>query len=297
MICHKRLRKFLRKCYNHTLELTNRFWGPENAKILDTLVRFKRKLNLRSPRDLAEKIAWLEYNDPHPLKVQCTDKWAVRDYVRSKGLEHILVPVYGDVHVSVDTLDLSLLPDAFVIKATHGCGMNEICTDKSKIDMDLLQSKLNTWLTTTYGIHSFEPHYKEIPHRFYIEQYLGDGDAMIDYKFFCYHGVPSFVEICSNRKSSLKLALYDMDWNRIHGITSKRDTPNTFVRPEVFETMKTIAMRLSEDFAFVRVDLYAIQKHIYFSELTFTPAACVLPNFKKSFLLSEGEKLILGMAH
>ena len=261
--------------------------------MMDTLVRFKRPLNLYSPKNLAEKIAWLEYHDKNELRVTCTDKWAVRDYIRSKGYESLLVPVYGDVYTSVDALNLSSLPDTFVIKATHGCHMNIICTDKSTFDLEKSKSEINAWLQTTYGKELFETHYKTIPHRYYIEKYLGDGDAIVDYKFFCYHGKPSFVEICSNRKSGLKLALYDLDWKRIQGITSKRNTSEDYPCPENFETMKQIAMRLSEDFAFVRVDLYHIDNTIYFSELTFTPAACVLPNFKSSFLASEGKKLHL----
>ncbi|MBO4351537.1 MAG: glycosyltransferase, partial [Proteobacteria bacterium] len=250
-------------------------------------------LNIKHPQNLAEKIAWLEYHEIHNLKVDCTDKWAVRDYVKSKGLEEILVPVYGDVYSSAEDLNFTDLPDQFVLKATHGCGMNLVCPDKRNIQQDAVLATLRHWLSTTFGTYSFEPHYETIPHRFYIEKYLGDGDAMVDYKFFCFHGKPSFVEVCSNRKSGLKLSLYDMDWNRLDAITEKRYTPELLERPKNFERMKEIAEILSEDFVFVRVDLYHIEDQIYFSELTFTPATCVLANFKEDFLLEEGKKLTL----
>lgn len=291
---NKLLKKWILRGYHLGLRLTESILGTVKAKELDSLVRFKRILHIASPKSLADKIAWLEYYEITPLKAECTDKWAVREYIRSKGYGEILVPVYGGVYTSADELDVSVLPDAFVIKATHGCKMNYICADKSSMNIHEVKAKIEDWLSTTYGIYSFETHYKVIPHRFYIEKYLGDGDEIVDYKFFCYHGEPSFVEICSQRKSGLKLALYDMSWNRIHCITSKRDHAREFVCPNQFEKMKEIARHLSKDFSFVRVDLYDIHGSVYFSELTFTPAACVLSNFKESFLLSEGEKLTLG---
>lgn len=291
---NKFLHNVLKTTYHTVLGVTSHIVGAKNAKMIDALVRFKRPLNLYSPKNLAEKTAWLEYHDKNELRVTCTDKWAVRDYIRSKGYESLLVPVYGDVYTSVDALDLSSLPDSFVIKATHGCYMNIICTDKSSFDLDQAKSKINTWLHTTYGTDLFETHYKPIPHRFYIEKCLDDADAIIDYKIFCYNGKPSFIFVCGNRVSGLTFSVYDLDWKRIHGvITDKHNTTHEFPRPENLETMLQIAAKLSEDFVFVRVDLYNINNTIYFSELTFTPGACIFPYFKSHFLVSEGKKLIL----
>ena len=287
------IRKMLLHAYHQSLFLTKRIFGIETAKSLDAKIRFKRHINIKHPQNLAEKIAWLEYHENNTLKTKCTDKWAVRDYVKSKALDEILVPVYGSAYSAVTDLDFDNLPDQFVLKATHGCGMNLVCTNKKDIHPDEVLATLRQWLSTTFGTYSFEPHYEKIPHRFYIEKYLGDGDAMVDYKFFCFHGKPSFVEVCSNRKSGLKLSLYDMEWNRIDAITEKRYTPEQLERPKSFERMKDIAEILSKDFVFVRVDLYHIEDKVYFSELTFTPATCVLANFKEDFLLTEGKKLTL----
>lgn len=62
-----------------------------------------------------------------------------------------------------------------------------------------------------------------------------------------------------------------MNWNNLH-ITSDcpasdRDIP----KPEGFEKMLEIASILSEDFPYVRVDLYNFSGKIYFGELTFYP--------------------------
>ena len=71
-----------------------------------------------------------------------------------------------------------------------------------------------------------EPHYIEIPHRFYIEKYLEKADQLVDYKFHCLNGEPQFVLTCSNRKSNgdkamqVTLDLFDMDWKPIPEIVS-----------------------------------------------------------------------------
>lgn len=41
--------------------------------------------------------------------------------------------------------------------------------------------------------------------------------------------------------------------------------------------MLEIAKKLSEDFNFVRVDLMNVNEKVYFSELTFTPSAGIMP--------------------
>lgn len=48
---------------------------------------------------------------------------------------------------------------------------------------------------------------------------------------------------------------------------SDRDIP----RPENLDEMLMIAEKLSEDFPYVRVDLYCVDGKVYFGELTFYP--------------------------
>ena len=50
-------------------------------------------------------------------------------------------------------------------------------------------------------------------------------------------------------------------------------------QPERLSDMIRIARKLSEDFPFVRVDLYEVNRKVYFGELTFFPMSG-LPDFK-----------------
>ena len=73
---------------------------------------------------------------------QCVDKYDVREYVKSKGLEDILIPCYG-VFDSEDDIDWDDLPNQFVMKDTLGGGGNSviIVKDKTKEDINVLKRK------------------------------------------------------------------------------------------------------------------------------------------------------------
>ncbi len=66
----------------------------------------------KNPRDINEKIQWLMCRSDTSLWTVCADKYRVREYVASKGLEDILVPLLGvwkraeDVEVRVDFYDV-----------------------------------------------------------------------------------------------------------------------------------------------------------------------------------------------
>ena len=50
-----------------------------------------KKLNLQNPRYFDEKLWWLKLNNRDPLLTKCSDKHAVRDYVKACGYEDILI--------------------------------------------------------------------------------------------------------------------------------------------------------------------------------------------------------------
>ena len=98
--------------------------GKDAAKKLDTWMRFRRKINLKNPQNMRDKVIYIENHCQPPLALLCTDKWAVRSYVAEKGYANALIPVYGEACGSFDQLPFHSFPDRFVLKATHGCKMN-----------------------------------------------------------------------------------------------------------------------------------------------------------------------------
>lgn len=289
----------VKKLYGVFLLLMKFLFGIDMAKKIDTRLRFQKKLNLKNPTTLSDKVTYLELHQQNEIKAMCTDKFEVRKYVREKGLGESLVPILGGPWEDIGEIDIAGLPPVFILKATHGCKMNYVVR-KDNLDIKQLEKRVRQWQNTTYGVYSLEPHYAKIPHRIYAEKFLEHIDDLIDYKFHCTNGIPQFVLVCSKRnindkgRMQVTLDLYDMEWNPIREVIAagselpgKGDIP----RPALFSEMGEMARILSKDFEFVRVDLYEYESKVYFGELTFSPACCVFPYFTDRFDARMGRKL------
>ncbi len=290
----------LKKVYGCWLWVLVKLFGVDFAKNFDSRLRFGRKLNLKNPQTLADKVSFLVLHRCTELMSDCADKWAVREYVSAKGLAEILIPTVGGPWSWVSDIDFKKLPEQFILKATHACKMNYLVPDKQKLDITHCKQTLQIWLNTTYGTYSLEPHYKNIPPRIYAEELLKAPEGLMDYKIHCLNGVPQFILVCSDRKSGagrmqVTLDLFDTHWRSLNRfvqgsgleIRGKGEIP----MPQNLNKMLEIAKKLSADFPFVRVDLYEVNRRIYFGELTFSPACGVFPYFTDEFITEMGEKL------
>lgn len=291
----KRQKVRLKLIYARILSIIERTFGIDAAKKFDIFLRFRKILNLKNPQTLADKVSYISLHAFPELAVRCTDKWDARQYVASKGFEDILVPVYGTAVSSVEDVDFQLFPDQFVLKATHGCSMNYICKDKTTLDKAECLSVLERWLNTTYGTYSVEPHYRKLPHRIYCEEYLEAAETLKDYKIHCINGQPSFILVCSGRDEAfIKLDIFDLEWNSLDAVqpfNGQIPGNGNVPKPQNLERMIQIARILSEEFDFVRVDLYEVNGKVFFGELTFTPANGIFPNYKQELLVREGKRL------
>ncbi len=240
-------------------------------------IKLGRKLNLKDPKRFTEKVQWYKINYRNPIMHQCVDKYLVRDFVKSKGLEHILVPLIGK-YDSLDQIDWDLLPDQFVIKTTHGGGgVNVItCSDKSKINKVEMTEKLQCGSspvkTNTMGR---EWAYYGLKPGIVVEKLLINRDnpaaGVNDYKIFCYDGHAVFIIVDVDRYICHKRNFYDKNWHNLKITSDCPASDREIAKPENFDEMMSIAEKLSEDFPFVRVDLYNVDGKIYFGELTFYP--------------------------
>lgn len=300
MVGKAHIYEIIQKAYGMMLGFVETCFGIDFAKKMDVKLRFGTQLDLENPRTLADKVSYISLHTLSDEAVRCTDKWEARSYVTQKGLDNILVPVYGLPVSEVDQLDFKGFPERFVLKATHGCRMNFICLDKSELNMAQCKKVIQRWLNTTYGTYSVEPHYRNIPHRVYCEAYIGEPGELVDYKIHCLNGEPSFILACKARRtkagegSSVAMYLYDLEWNPIDGLQNYRGHGpgvGAISKPGKLVEMLDIARELSEDFDFVRVDLYETGDQIWFGELTFTPANGVFPSYTQKLLETEGKKL------
>lgn len=238
---------------------------------------FSRPLDLDHPRTLNEKIMWLKLNTyrNNPLVTQCADKYGVRAYVKSAGFEHTLNQLYG-VWDRAEDIDFDPLPSCFALKCTHASGFNWLCPDKALLDMDACKAQLKKWLAHDFWRDYSELQYKDIPKRIICERFLRNGGEVTDYKFYCFHGEPMYVLVCSGRaQERTKFYFFDPDWNfcPITKDGRREGAGFTLPKPKCFDEMLACAKKLSEPFPFVRVDLYEDKEQTVFGELTFTPSA------------------------
>lgn len=238
-----------------------------------------RKLNLKNPQRFTEKLQWYKLYYKDPRMISCVDKYDVRDYVRSKGLEEILIPCYG-VYDSADEINWESLPNQFVMKDTLGGGGASvvIVTDKNKDNIEELKAKCREW--TSVDAHAKSggrewPYYSGKNHRIIIEKYIEsdkESGGLVDYKFFCFDGKAAYLYVVADRDvgNGAGIGIYDSGFRRTDVQRVDERPLKRFVeKPENYEELKKVAEVLSDQYPEVRIDLYDIDGEIRFGELTF----------------------------
>lgn len=268
--------------------------SPVLATKIKFFMNFHRRLDLNSPKTLDEKIQWLKLNfyRDNPLVSKCADKYRVREYVQDCGCSEILNELLF-VWDKPEDVDWEALPKAFVIKCNHGCGYNLLCPDQDKLDLVQAKKQLTEWYNEDYWKISAEIQYKPIPKKLICEKFIGDGKELIDYKIYCFDGVARYVMVCVGREyGTPKFYFFDRDWNFCPLTKDGRQAPKDFYieKPQNYDRMIRYADILSAPFPFVRTDLYDVDGHILFGELTFTPAS----GFDKN-RLPETDRLFGGL--
>lgn len=285
MIEKKNLRSYFTQIYYSTklgralihpfIELWNKVL-PEDLRLK---IRFKRmlgySLNLKKPKTFNEKIQWLKLNDRSDLHTICADKFRVREYVKTKVDEKHLIPLFYFSPSSND-IKASNLPDfPVIIKTNHGSGSIYIVKDKNGFNFKKLRGKLKKQLKESYSNSKGEWQYKNIKPMILVEKLLIDknGNIPSDYKLHCFNGRVKIIQIHTDRFTRHKISFYSAEWSLLPIRRQKIQNEPNLSKPRNLSEMINIAEKLASDFLYVRVDLYNVNNHIYFGELTFHPAS------------------------
>lgn len=122
----------------------------------------------------------------------------MREYVKAKGLEDILLKQYG-VWENANQIPFDQLPDHFILKANNGSGGHYICTDKLKMNIPVVIKEMNATLEGASHLRNTEPHYCAIKPMILAEELMGDGSVLpTDYKFHCIKGKVADVLLFAN---------------------------------------------------------------------------------------------------
>ncbi len=291
-----------REIYNQWL----RYLGLHNPKKLASILHYdycKRIIDWDNPKDLNEKINWLKFNSDTSKWSTLSDKYLVRKYIEEAGFGNMLVQLYGVWSVA-DDIDFSKLPKSFVLKTNNGSGTVLIIKDKSMMNEKEVRKTLKKWIKVKFGIMTAEPHYLSIKPLIIAEELLENdksniSTSLIDYKFWCFNGVPYSVFVCSNRSKyhDLSIALYDINWQshpdklifQGHYMKTTMNIP----RPESLDLMISVCNILAEEFPQARLDFYEVNGKPYIGEITFTSYGGYMDYFSANFLREMGELIKL----
>jgi len=230
------------------------------------------ELNLENPVTFCDKLNWYKLNVHDPLMTKCADKYGVREYIKEKGYGECLNELYG-VYDKVEDIDIDALPDQFVLKAAHGTHMGIIVKDKKDVNWSRAKITMKNWLKEDIYWRGREWVYKDVPHRIVAEAYMEDSEGELkDYKFFCFNGVPEYMQYDIGRFQGKHYRnYYDMNMNLLT-ITDDIESCDQIKQPldeDTFTRMQEMARVLSSGFQEVRVDFYYVNKKIIFGEMTF----------------------------
>lgn len=245
--------------------------------------KFIKKLgyypNFNAPKSFNEKVNFRMIHDRNPLHSQFANKLAVRDYVtQTIGQEHI-VPILA-TYQHVDEIDITKLPQRFVLKCTHDSGSSIICTDKSQFDLQKAKDKLSFHLLKNLYYITRERHYKNIPAQIICEEYI---DLFEQKKrklvpetcrIHCFSGKPVYAEIDYTDEDGTEfINLYDTEWQLQPVSFGYPQMLEPVSEPTQFREMLRLAEILVTPFDYCRADFLMAENKLYFSELTFAPNA------------------------
>ena len=229
-------------------------WVPDKIHLsIMYRVRIGRWPDLNNPRTFNEKLQWLKLRDHNPLYNTLVDKYAVKQWVANRiGPEHV-TETYARWDRAED-IDISKLPERFVLKTNHDCG----------------------------GVREWP--YKDVKPCVFAEEYL-EPDAseslptrdeidLTDYKFMCFEGEPRCAFTCVGRaKGDLRVDFFDADWRHMPFTRHYPNADASPAAPRRLREMQRLARMLSDGIPFVRVDFYEQADRIILGEMTLYPGS------------------------
>lgn len=249
----------------------------------------------RNPRTFRDKVRYKMLRDHRPLVVTFADKAAVRDYVATVVGRQYLPLAYAVVSDPSALYGVGL-PDAYVVKPTHGSGAAIVVSGRAPAEARLPQEPGNWsyhhvrpasapredvvriaqgWVAQLYGQGpNREWVYGQMPRQVIVEELLAGDDGAIpdDYKFFVFHGKCAYVQVDAGRFDRRTQDFFRPDWEHVPLSGGPPWADPQPERPARLDEMIEVAERLGADTDFVRVDLYSVDGRIVFGELTSFPA-------------------------
>ena len=246
-------------------------WGDRLYSRLHVLYMQKRLPRYRHPQTFSDYLFRLRAGPEADdlFRQRIADKLLVKDYISEAAGPQYAVETLAVLESDddVDAFEPSKIP--CVIKPTHASGRVILLRrDGDEIDKDSMKS----WLRLNYYDIHRERTYRNIKKRIIVEDMLSDDGITLpdDYKVFCFHGEPKFIQVVTGRCSTLTRNLYTLDWQALP-FTFKYPRGAEIPRPVFLEEMLRVSRRLAAPLWFIRVDFLYAKGRLKVGELTNIP--------------------------
>lgn len=246
----------------------------------DTLIRslyyqykFRRRLNLNDPTRFTELIQQRMLKDRSVETAWTCDKLMMKEYAY-RHTSRAYIPTTYWTGIDLNEMYKATLPKKWVLKPNHRS--QAVLFGEGRPDLTNLKGATRNWLEIYERAFLGEWAYTQARRCFLVEEDLGNGSALDDYKFYVFGGDPHLVQVDSNRFSGHRRRFYTPNWEPL-------EYKNVFpmaapqAQPRLLDTMLEAASDLGRRFDFIRVDLYEANETVYFGELTPYPEGGMKP--------------------
>jgi hypothetical protein len=231
--------------------------------------------DLAAPSRLSEMVQWRKLFDRNPLLPRLSDKLLAKQWAHERCPD---LPSAETVWVGKRPAQVpaELLSPGYVVKTNHG-STNNYFPDREPLGRPAFNARFEDWLSQSRA-KELEWAYGPIARRIFVERLIDThGAPMIDISFRAFDGELGAASIATDYKSDhARWSYFDLEGNRLelHEETLRDDAlPPGYEMPSTFRRAAEFARRLSRGIDYVRVDFMSVGDTVYFSEMTFYPAA------------------------
>lgn len=264
----------------HQTDYNNcRFCEDKTKYAIEWIKKFQPNTNIEDPQNLVDRICNYKIYDKDPRKSRWSDKIGANYMLHEMDLDDLIIEPIRISRCYLTQHDYDELPNGkYIVKCNHGSGWNIKFEKKPGFNPNFMMSKIKEWYSLNYAyIAGYEWQYENIVPGIIIQPDYGE---LLDWSFWCENGKIEGVGLTKKYGKNFEeyLAFVDENGNESPWrIGLKPEMKNLSPRQkEILEKMKPYAIKLAQDFKFVRVDLYWINNTVKFGELTFSPCGGLL---------------------
>ncbi|MGY1826471.1 ATP-grasp fold amidoligase family protein [Blastococcus sp. SYSU DS0541] len=238
---------------------------------------------LRDPQTFSEKVNWRILRDRRPELAWTCDKLAMKEHAhRLQQQAGVVVPETLWSGEDLAAVAGRRFDRPWVLKPNHRSGLVRFGAASEVVDAATVAATRG-WLRDDQSVLLGEWAYSEARKLLLVEEAIGGGEPLDDYKFFVFDGRVAAIQVDRGRFSGDHTRnLYTRDWEPVPVQVVAPSGPPTGA-PVDLPAMLHAAEVLARSYDFMRVDLYSSAGAIWFGELTPYPGGGVMPFEPASF--------------